>query len=223
MLGLLYQQHQKLLQMPIKEPIVTVEAASTEDATSTDKQIYIAEEASVNSPEDLDEEDFSDIDQKKLLRKLDLRLLPLFTILYLLSFLDRGNIGNAKIEGLTEDLNLVGNQFNMCLTIFFIFYSALEVPSNMVLHNVKPRWYISTTMLLWSIVMTLMGTVNNYKQLLATRALLGIFEAPLFPGISYMLSRYYLKLEILVRQAIFFSAATLAGAFRAFWPQAFPR
>lgn len=213
MLGLLYQQHQKLLQMPIKEPIVTVEAASTEDATSTDKQIYIAEEASVNSPEDLDEEDFSDIDQKKLLRKLDLRLLPLFTILYLLSFLDRGNIGNAKIEGLTEDLNLVGNQFNMCLTIFFIFYSALEVPSNMVLHNVKPRWYISTTMLLWSIVMTLMGTVNNYKQLLATRALLGIFEAPLFPGISYMLSRYYLKLEILVRQAIFFSAATLAGAF----------
>lgn len=162
---------------------------------------------------DEQEEDFSDIDEKKLLRKLDLRLIPLFTVLYLLSYLDRGNIGNAKIEGLLGDLNLVGNQFNMALMIFFIFYSALEMPSNMILFRVKPEIYIPTTMVLWSIVMTLMGTVKTYNQLLATRALLGIFEAPLFPGISYLLSLYYLKKEILLRQAVFYSAATLAGAF----------
>lgn len=163
--------------------------------------------------DDPEKEDFSDIDEKKLLRKLDFRLIPLFTVLYLLSFLDRGNIGNAKIEGLPEDLNLVGNQFNMALLIFFIFYAVLEMPSNMILHRTKPHIYIPTTMVIWSIVMTLMGTVQNYDQLLATRALLGIFEAPLFPGISYLLSMYYLKKEILVRQAVFFSAATLAGAF----------
>ncbi|KAF3989777.1 hypothetical protein FT663_01925 [Candidozyma haemuli var. vulneris] len=163
--------------------------------------------------DDPEKEDFSDIDEKKLLRKLDFRLIPLFTVLYLLSFLDRGNIGNAKIEGLPEDLNLVGNQFNMALLIFFIFYAVLEMPSNMILHRTKPHIYIPTTMVIWSIVMTLMGTVQNYDQLLATRALLGIFEAPLFPGISYLLSMYYSKKEILVRQAVFFSAATLAGAF----------
>ncbi|PSK36383.1 hypothetical protein C7M61_003852 [Candidozyma pseudohaemuli] len=158
-------------------------------------------------------EDFSDIDEQKLLRRMDWRLLPLFTVLYLLSFLDRGNIANAKIEGLAEDLNLRNHQYNMCLTIFFIFYASLEIPSNMLLHRVKPRWFIPTTMVLWSIVMTLMGTVQKYEDLLACRALLGIFEAPLFPGISYILSMYYKKSEILMRQAIFFSAASVAGAF----------
>lgn len=158
-------------------------------------------------------QDFSDIDEKKLLRKLDWRLMPLFTILYLMSFLDRGNIGNAKIEGLAEDLNLHGNQYNMCLTIFFIFYATFEIPSNAILRHVKPKLFIPLTMMIWSIVMTLMGTVKNYHQLLATRALLGIFEAALFPGISFMLSMYYKKNEILVREAIFFSAASMAGAF----------
>ncbi|PVH16222.1 uncharacterized protein CXQ87_004093 [Candidozyma duobushaemuli] len=170
------------------------------------------EEAGVDEAA-VDIEKFSDIDEKKLLWKIDLHLIPLFTVLYLLSFLDRGNIGNAKIEGLSEDLNLVGNQYNLCLTIFFIFYASMEIPSNVILHHVKPRLYIPTTMVLWSVVMTLMGTVQNYHQLMATRALLGLFEASLFPGISYILSMYYKKSEILVREAIFFSAASIAGAF----------
>ncbi|QFZ28711.1 putative uncharacterized transporter [Clavispora lusitaniae] len=159
------------------------------------------------------DEDFSDIDEAKLRHKIDIRIIPLFTILYLLSFLDRGNIGNAKIEGLAEDLKLRGNEYNLCLTIFFIFYASMEVPSNTILHHVSPRVFIPLTMVLWSIVMTLMGTVRNYHQLLATRALLGLFEASLFPGISYILSMYYKKNEVLVRQAIFFSAASMAGAF----------
>lgn len=60
------------------------------------------------------DEDFSDIDEKKVLRKMDVRLIPMLAILYLLSFLDRGNIGNAKIEGLDVDLNLKGQQYNWC-------------------------------------------------------------------------------------------------------------
>lgn len=184
----------------------TTEVASV---ASNEKKNYVSTESIGSSPE----EDFSDIDEQKLRRRIDYRILPLFSVLYLLSFLDRTNIGNAKIEGLPEDLGLVGNQFNMALLIFFVFYAVLEVPSNIILHRVKPNIYIPTTMVLWSIVMTLMGTVKNYDQLLATRALLGIFEAPLYPGISYLLSMYYSKKEILVRQAIFFSAATSAGAF----------
>lgn len=158
-------------------------------------------------------EEFRNIDEKKLIRKIDRRLLPLFTILYLLSFLDRGNIGNAKIEGLAEDLNLHGTQYNICLTIFFVFYASLEIPSNIILKHIRPKIFIPLTMALWSVVMTLMGTVTNYNQLLATRALLGIFEAPSFPGISFLLSMYYKKQEIMVREAIFFSAASIAGAF----------
>lgn len=76
--------------------------------------------------------DFSHIDEKKVLRKMDIRLLPMLALLYLLSFLDRGNIGNARIEGLTETLNMSGPQYNWCLTVFFFTYCAFEVPSNLM-------------------------------------------------------------------------------------------
>lgn len=66
--------------------------------------------------------DFSHINTKKVLRKMDIRLIPNLALLYLLSFLDRGNIGNAKIQGLTEDLRMTGRQYNWCLTVFFFTY-----------------------------------------------------------------------------------------------------
>jgi hypothetical protein len=66
--------------------------------------------------------DFSHINPKKVLRKMDIRLIPNLALLYLLSFLDRGNIGNAKIEGMLEDLNMSGRQYNWCLTVFFFTY-----------------------------------------------------------------------------------------------------
>lgn len=68
------------------------------------------------------EVDFSHINSKKVLRKMDIRLIPNLALLYLLSFLDRGNIGNARIQGLTEDLRLTGAQYNWCLTVFFFTY-----------------------------------------------------------------------------------------------------
>lgn len=62
---------------------------------------------------------FAHLDEKKILRKMDLHLIPMLALLYLLSFLDRGNIGNAKIEGLVETLGMSGPQYNWCLTAFF--------------------------------------------------------------------------------------------------------
>jgi hypothetical protein len=65
----------------------------------------------------IEEEEFVGIDEKKVLRKMDLRLIPMLTILYLLCFLDRGNIGNAKIEGMTEDLSLEGSDYNIACSL----------------------------------------------------------------------------------------------------------
>jgi len=62
--------------------------------------------------------DFSSIDEAAVLRKMDLRLIPMLSVLYLLAFLDRGNIGNAKIEGLVEDLNMTGPQYNWTCMCF---------------------------------------------------------------------------------------------------------
>ncbi|KAJ4303953.1 hypothetical protein N0V88_001554 [Collariella sp. IMI 366227] len=158
-------------------------------------------------------ESFAHLDEKKILRKMDMRLIPMLALLYLLSFLDRGNIGNAKIEGLQEDLDLTDDQYNWCLTAFFFTYAAFEVPSNLMLKKVRPSIWLPAIMVAWGIVMTLMGIVHNYAGLLSARIFLGVTEAGLFPGVAYYLTNWYKREEIQLRQAMFFSAASIAGAF----------
>ena len=123
-----------------------------------------------------------DPNDKKLLRKLDLHLIPTMTLLYLLSYLDRVNIGQAKVDGLTEALHLTSAQYNACLSVFFATYVAFEIPSNLVLKKLRPSRWIPTIMITWGIIMTLMGLVNSYGSLLACRLLLGAAESGLFPG-----------------------------------------
>jgi len=137
----------------------------------------------------------------------------MLALLYLLSFLDRGNIGNAKIEGLQEDLGMTGPQYNWCLTVFFFTYAAFEVPSNLLLKKLRPSRWLPTIMVAWGLVMTLMGIVRNYHGLLIARIFLGLTEAGLFPGVAYYLTMWYCRHEIQLRQALFFSAASIAGAF----------
>ena len=122
---------------------------------------------------------------KRLLRKMDSRLLPFLALLYLLSFLDRTNIGNAKLELLTQDLKLIGLKYNNALGIFFPFYVLAEVPSNMAMKRFRPSIWIPCIMVAWGICCTLMGVVQNYKGLMAVRCFLGLSEGGLFPGITY--------------------------------------
>ena len=95
-----------------------------------------------------------------------------------------GNIGNAKIEGLQEDLNMQPSEYNWCLTAFFFTYAAFEVPSNLMLKKTRPSIWIPSIMTAWGVVMTLMGIVKDYKGLLVARLFLGVTEAGLFPGVA---------------------------------------
>ncbi|CUA69510.1 putative transporter C1002,16c [Schizosaccharomyces pombe 972h-] [Rhizoctonia solani] len=130
--------------------------------------------------------DTSGIDEKKLMRKIDMRLVPWLSLLHLLSFLDRASIGNAKLYSLERDLGLTDKQYLIALTIFFFSYSIFE---------------------------TVQGLVHNYGGLLGMRWMLGMFEAGLFPGVNYYLSCWYKRSEFGIRAAVFFSAATVNGAF----------
>lgn len=123
-----------------------------------------------------------DPDDKKLLRKLDWHLVPTMTLLYLLSFLDRVNIGQAKLDGLTVTLNLSSAQYNTCLSIFFVTYVIFEIPSNLILKRLRPSRWIPMIMVTWGIVMTLMGLVQSFAGLLVCRLFLGAAESGLFPG-----------------------------------------
>ncbi|KAG6381714.1 major facilitator superfamily domain-containing protein [Boletus reticuloceps] len=164
--------------------------------------------------------DVSGIDERKLMRKVDSRTIPWLAFLYLLAFLDRTSIGNAKLYGLETDLHLTDTQYLLCLTLFFFSYAIFEVPSNIVLKRLRPSVWLSLLMLLWGIsmpygcVVVATSTLGfDDLDLIALRWLLGMFEAGLFPGVTYYLSCWYKRSEFGVRIAIFFSAATVSGAF----------
>ncbi|KAF4332009.1 tartrate transporter [Fusarium beomiforme] len=150
---------------------------------------------------------------KKLLRKCDFRLIPPLMVIFFLSFMDRTNIGNAKIQGMTEDLKMTGSDYNMALFVFFIPYILFEVPSNIMIKKLSPSLWLSAITVLWGISTVGMGLVHNIQGLIACRALLGFFEAGITPGCIYLISMYYKRFEVQWRMSLFFSAAILAGAF----------
>ncbi|KAF9234659.1 major facilitator superfamily domain-containing protein [Melanogaster broomeanus] len=151
--------------------------------------------------------------EAKLWRRIDLRLMPIITLMYLLSFMDRGNIGNAKLDGLLTQLNLTGNKYNIALTMFFIPYSLLEFPSNLAIQVIRPSRWLPAIMVLWGLCMMLMGFVKTYPQLVGVRVCLGTAEAGFFPGVAYYLTLWYPKYMYQYRIAMFTGAATMAGAF----------
>jgi hypothetical protein len=125
--------------------------------------------------------------EKKLMTKIDFHVVPFLCILYLLAFLDRVNIANARSFGLSTDLKLTGNEYNVALTIFFVPYIFFEIPSNILLKKLSPRVWLSGCMFMFGLVGICQGLVKSYGGLLATRFFLGIFEAGMFPGCFYLI------------------------------------
>jgi MFS family permease len=99
------------------------------------------------------------------------------------------------------------------LAIFFPFYVAAEIPSNLMMKATRPSIWIPFIMVVWGFMCIAMGFVKNYGGLMAVRAALGLAEGGLFPGITFYLTMWYCRHECGYRMAIFFSAATAAGAF----------
>ena len=124
----------------------------------------------------------------------------------------RVNIGNARLYGLEEDLGLVGNQFQIAVSILFVTYITFEVPSNLVLKKFTPSRWIAFITVSWGIVATLTGLVKSYDGLIACRVILGALEAGLFPGMNLYLTFFYTKNELALRVGYLFVSAAIAGA-----------
>jgi MFS family permease len=150
---------------------------------------------------------------RKILWKLDCRVLPPLALLWLCNFIDRSNVGNARIAGLQTDTHLVGNQFNVVLTVFYVTYLLVEVPSNLVMKKVKPNRWIPFLVGTWGAVTTFTAFVHNYGGLIAIRLVLGLCEGGLLPGIILYLSTIYKPHELQLRVGIFYASASLSGAF----------
>ncbi|KAH0378930.1 MFS general substrate transporter, partial [Aureobasidium melanogenum] len=152
-------------------------------------------------------------EERKLVRKIDLYLLPTIWLMYLLSYMDRTNIGNAKTAGMAEDLGMDSNQYSLALTVFFVFYVVCEVPSNMILARTRPSIFLPIIMFLWGCVTIGMGWISNYETLLGLRCVIGILEAGFAPGVLLLLSSWYKPEEQAKRFGVYISAAILSGAF----------
>ncbi|KIK07427.1 hypothetical protein K443DRAFT_129105 [Laccaria amethystina LaAM-08-1] len=157
--------------------------------------------------------DASAVVERRLMRRIDLHVIPWLSVLYILSFMDRGSIGNAKLFHLEEDININDGKYLIALSVFFLPYAVFEPASNVILRKLKPSLWLSTMMLLWGVVMTLHGFIRNYSDLIILRFLLGITEGGLYPGIVFYISSWYKRSEMGSRIAIFFSSAAIAGAF----------
>ncbi|KAK0713224.1 major facilitator superfamily domain-containing protein [Lasiosphaeria miniovina] len=150
---------------------------------------------------------------KRLLRKLDLRILPVLILLVLCSFLDRTNVGNAKLYHLEADLGMTNRQYSQGLAAFYPLYIAAEVPSNLVLKCVTPQIWMALLTFAWGVVCICLGLIHNFPQFIGLRAILGLAEGGLFPGMVLYLSTIYTRAELALRIGVLYTATSLSGAF----------
>ncbi|SPO25305.1 related to putative tartrate transporter [Ustilago trichophora] len=153
-------------------------------------------------------------EERKLVRKLDWRIMTSLWACYALNYLDRNAIAQARLNGLEKDLKLKGNQYNLCISILFVGYTVMQMPSNMVMASkkVRPSRWMCCWMMAWAICSGCTALSHDFSGLFVARLLLGIVEAPFYPGALYLLSLFYTRREIATRVAILYSANIVATA-----------
>ena len=148
--------------------------------------------------------------EAKTYRKVDLRLLPFLFLCYILAYLDRVNVGFAKLQML-KDLSLSDAAFATGAGIFFIGYFFFEVPSNVLLKKFGARLWIARIMVSWGVISACMIFVKGAWSFYAMRFLLGLAEAGFFPGVIFYLTLWYPSKHRSMRTAWFVSAIAVSG------------
>src|ERR1700731_4445172 len=146
----------------------------------------------------------------KTYRKVDLRLLPFLFLCYILAYLDRVNVGFAKLQML-KDLSLSDAAFATGAGIFFIGYFFFEVPSNVLLKKFGARMWIARIMISWGVISGCMIFVRGAWSFYAMRFLLGLAEAGFFPGVIFYLTLWYPSRYRSMRTAWFVAAIAVSG------------
>src|SRR3954453_6233806 len=143
--------------------------------------------------------------EKTTMRKVFWRIIPYTFFLYVISYLDRANIGYAALQ-MNKELALTSEAFGFAAGIFFIGYFLFEVPSNVALNRFGPRVWISRILLTWGVIATATAFVQTAPQLYVLRFLLGVAEAGFFPGIIIYLTYWFRAKEQATTVALFTAA-----------------
>ncbi|KIK51651.1 hypothetical protein GYMLUDRAFT_251865 [Collybiopsis luxurians FD-317 M1] len=187
------------------------------DSKKFQEDLKVEVEQAVDSPTWYDEE-------KRLVRKLDRRILPITSLLYLLAYLDRSNLGNARVlVGLHDNEHALpadvlggdptGHLFDWVNSAFFFSFMLFSIPATIASKLVPPRIWLACAAMGWGTCSTLMSAGFDFGGLITARVFLGIFEAAFAPAIPLYLSFFYTKEEMGLRMAYWFGFAAVAGAF----------
>jgi len=195
-------------------PVTSIHANETFGKMTAGKSTTILELAGDRAQDDTDQT--CAIDSKTeaaLVRKQDLRVLPMIFLMYFFTFLDRTNLGNARIAGMQEDLGLGTYGFNIGACLYYAVYFFAGIPAAL---SVKKLGFIMLPISCIAFGAVTIGTafIHNRASFYAVRILLGLTESFQFPGLSYVVSRYYRRTEVTTRVSFFMlAAAGLAGGF----------
>lgn len=158
--------------------------------------------------------------ERRIVRKIDLHILPWVCVAYLINYLDRVNLGNARTlnndspdDNIVTQLDLRGIRYSTVVAVFFVPYVLMEFPSNILLKYFSPRVWIGRIMISWGIVTLCTSAVSTYGGLITARIFLGLAEAGFYPGVIMYLCFWYKPNERATRMAIFAGSVAVAGAF----------
>ncbi|PHH66940.1 hypothetical protein CDD81_5292 [Ophiocordyceps australis] len=176
--------------------------------------VHAAEETSHQVQVDVDDDEvYSLAEQRKIIRRVDVRVVVQLACLYIISLLDRVNISTAAIAGLNQELGLqIGARFSIILAMFFIPYIIFQPLGSVLTRKLGPRWFLSSITLAWGAVMVGNAFVNNWQSMAGLRVLIGFFEAGYFPGAVYLLSTWYTRFDMQRRYTLFYGIGCVAAA-----------
>ncbi|CAK7209425.1 hypothetical protein SBRCBS47491_000437 [Sporothrix bragantina] len=152
--------------------------------------------------------------EKRLIRRIDIRLISILGILYSIAGLDRVNLSNARAAGMNADLGFnIGNRYSIALLVFFITYFLFEMPSTLSLRYIGPKLQLNGFVFSWGLVMLGMGFARDWRVIVVCRLLIGIFEAGFLPCCMYLLSSWYQRFEVQQRMALWYMINLFVSAF----------
>ncbi|OCF35092.1 hypothetical protein I317_01802 [Kwoniella heveanensis CBS 569] len=154
--------------------------------------------------------DYTEEEGKRVLRKIDWRLMPLLVWIYGLQYADKQSLTFASLMNIREDLHLVGQEYSWCGSIFYAGYLAAQIPSTYLMKKLPIGKFISVNIICWSIVLACHAVVHNYAGLLTVRFLLGFFEATITPSFVMIISMWYRRSESAGRMSLFLAANGVA-------------
>ncbi|KAL2696688.1 hypothetical protein AAEP93_001983 [Penicillium crustosum] len=156
---------------------------------------------------------FSASAEKKLVRKIDLMVLPIMLIAYMMAFLDKQTLNYTSLMSIREDLHLVGSQYSWSSSIFYFGYLFFSYPASLLMVKFPLGKYLSTVFILWAIVLACHAATTNFAGLMVARFFLGCTEASLSPGFTLITSLWYRTSEQPLRHGIWFCGNALSMIF----------